>query len=417
MPQTMSPEEIAALLKPDMRVYLPGTMSESLAVAESLKRTRQSCAGVHFTGVWLPGINRTDYAGLHESARTTAFFIGRELHESFVAGRIDYLPWSYFEIYRALRDRLTFDLTFFQVSPPDPSGGMSLGVANDFSPALLAKDTIKVAHINPSMPRTCGGASLMLRDVDYIVEADSPLIADHPAGDETWGAIGRQIANVIRDGDTLEVGIGGVQSVLSSFAGARRLRFHSGAVSSTLVSLLEAGSLADEEGVITAGIALGDPSFRDFVADNPLFRFAPVGETHDIDTLRRIPRFIAINGVIEVDLFGQANAEMASGRQISGAGGIVDFMRGARLSPGGCGIVALPATSGGGARSRIVPRLDPGTAVSIARADMDMVATEYGVAELKMKSVDARAEALIGIAAPDFRDSLSAAWRDIRTRM
>lgn len=121
--------------------------------------------------------------------------------------------------------------------------------------------------------------------------------------------------------------------------------------------------------------------------------------------------------MIEVDLFGQANAEMVSGRQVSGAGGLVDFMRGARLSPGGCGIVALPATSGGGATSRIVPRLDPGTAVSVARGDMDMVATEYGVAELRMKSVDARAEALISIAAPDFRDSLSAAWRDIRKRL
>ncbi|MCP5365163.1 MAG: hypothetical protein H6905_08060 [Hyphomicrobiales bacterium] len=417
MPQTLSPAEIAVLLKPKMSVYLPGTVSESLVVAEALKSAPDACAGVHFTGVWLPGINRTDYAGLHETAGATAFFVGRELHESFAAGRIEYLPWSYFEVYRALRDQLKFDLAFFQVSPPDQSGQMSLGLANDFSPALLAKDTIKVAHINPAMPRTRGAASLNLKDVDYSVEADGPLITDHPVADETWSAIGRQIANVLRDGDTLEVGIGRVQSVFSAFAGARRLRLHSGAVSSTLMSLIEAGSIADDDGVITAGIALGDSSFHAFIADNPLFRFAPVGETHDIETLRRIPRFVAINGVIEVDLFGQANAEMVSGRQVSGAGGLVDFMRGARLSPGGCGIVALPATSGGGTTSRIVSRLDPGTAVSIARGDMDMVATEYGVAELRMKSVNARAEALISIAAPDFRDSLSAAWRDIRKRL
>lgn len=289
MPQTVSPAEIAALLKPKMSVYLPGTVSESLVVAEVLKSAPDACAGVHFTGVWLPGINRTDYAGLHETSGATAFFVGRELHESFAAGRIEYLPWSYFEIYRALRDQLKFDLALFQVSPPDQSGRMSLGIANDFSPALLAKDTIKVVHINPAMPRTRGAASLNLKDVDYMVEADSPLITDHPVADETWNAIGRQIANVLRDGDTLEVGIGRVQSVFGAFAGARRLRLHSGAVSSTLLSLIQAGSIAGEDGVITAGIALGDPSFHSFIADNPLFRFAPVGETHDIETLRRIP--------------------------------------------------------------------------------------------------------------------------------
>jgi acyl-CoA hydrolase len=142
-----------------------------------------------------------------------------------------------------------------------------------------------------------------------------------------------------------------------------------------------------------------------------------VGWTHDIGTLRGIERFVAINSVIEVDLLGQANAEMIGGRQVSSAGGITDFMRGARLSPGGFAIVALPSTARGGTVSRIVPKLDDGAAVSVARGDMELVVTEHGIADLRNKTVDERAQALIAVAAPRHRDELSANWRERRSRM
>jgi acyl-CoA hydrolase len=154
-----------------------------------------------------------------------------------------------------------------------------------------------------------------------------------------------------------------------------------------------------------------------FCSGSDAVRFAAVGETHAIATLARIPRFLAINSVVEVDLLGQANAEMVGARQVSGTGGIVDFMRGARLSPGGLGIVALPATSGEGGVSRIVAALAAGTAVSITRADIDIVVTEYGVADLRLKAIDARANALIGVAAPAYRDQLANAWDARRRRM
>lgn len=417
MTRRIAPADIPGLLRPGTTVFAPGVGGESAAIVEALSRTPEACRGVHFAGVWLPGINRIDYAGLHADARSTAFFVGRELHASFAAGRIALTPLSYFEIYRYLRDALPIDLAFVQVAPPDKDGRLSLGIAHDFTPAIMNKAKCTLVHINPQMPATRGTASLALEDADYIVEAESPLLADDPIVDPVWDAIARNVATLVRDGDTLELGIGRVQNVFSALTGARRLKIHSGAITAPLLALVENGAVEGGPGAITAGMALGDARFYAFCSASDAVRFAAVGETHAIATLSRIPRFLAINSVVEVDLLGQANAEMVGARQVSGTGGIVDFMRGARLSPGGLGIVALPATSGEGGVSRIVAALAAGTAVSITRADIDIVVTEYGVADLRLKAIDARANALIAVAAPACRDALANAWDARRRRM
>jgi acyl-CoA hydrolase len=409
--------DIPGLLRPGMTVFAPGVGGESAAVVEALSQAPEACAGVHFAGVWLPGINRVDYAGLHEDARATAFFVGRELHRSFAAGRIALMPLSYFEIYRYLRDVLPIDLAFVQVAPPDENGRLSLGIAHDFTPAILNKAKCTLVHINPRMPATRGHASLAIDAVDFIVEAESPLLADDPIVDPVWDAIARNVATLVRDGDTLELGIGRVQNVFTALTGARRLKIHSGAITQPLMALVEGGAIESAPGAITAGMALGDARFYTFCGASDVVRFAAVGDTHAIATLAAIPRFLAINSVVEVDLLGQANAEMVGARQVSGTGGIVDFMRGARLSPGGLGIIALPATSGEGGVSRVVAELGAGTAVSITRADIDVVVTEHGVADLRLKAIDARAKALIDIAAPAYRDQLANAWDARRRRM
>jgi acyl-CoA hydrolase len=408
---------LPSLLAPGMRVYVPGGVGESAPLTAALRAAASACAGIHFIGVWLPGINHCDYASLHPEARATAFFIGRELRASFAERRIAFLPLSYFEIYRHLETEAEIDLAFLQVTPPDRDGRLGFGCANDFTPAVAARARRIAVHINPLMPRTRGAGSVALAQVDCAFEAASPLLADSAGTDPVWQAIGGNVAGLIRDGDTLEVGIGRVQGVLGALTGHRGLRLHSGAVTSTLLPLLGAGALAGDDGAVTCGMALGGPALYDFVADNPLVRFAPVGETHDIGVLRRIERFVAINGVIEIDLLGQANAETAGGRQVSGAGGILDFMRGARLASGGRAIVCLPATGDGGAVSRIVPALAPGCPVSVPRGDIDIVVTEYGTASLRRSDLDARAEALIAIAAPAFRDRLAGAWAEMRRRM
>lgn len=414
MPRTITPAALPDLLAPGKTVYLPGMGGQSALAVEALRARPEAAAGVTFTGVWLPGINRVDYAGLDATATAEAFFFNRDLAASFAAGRVRLRPLSYFATYRYLRDVSRIDLAVLQVSSPDAAGRVSLGIGNDFTPAILAKAAVRVAHVNPRMPRTRGSATVALADLDYVFDADALLLHDQTGEDEVWSAIGRHLATVVPDGAVLEVGIGQTPQVLTSLIGHRRLRLHTGAIMTPVLALVGSGALAEEYGAIVTGTALGIDELYTFVADNPQVAFAPVGYTHNIGVLARIPRFTAINSVIEVDLWGEANAEMAGGRQVSSAGGLVDFMRGARLSPGGRAIVVLPATAKGGSVSRIVPRLLAGTTVSVARADMDTVITEFGVAELRDRTLDERAEALIAVAAPAFRASLADTWAEMR---
>lgn len=417
MPPTLTADALSTVLAPGRTVYVPGMAGESQWLVTALQARPELAAGITFTGVWLPGINRIDYAGLDPKAKAEVFFFHRDLAASFAAGRVGVRPLSYFATYRYLRDTSTIDVAFVQVSPPDAAGRVSLGVANDFTPAVLSKAALRIAHINPRMPRTRGSASLALADLDYVVDSEAPLLADATGEDEVWARIGQHLATIVPDGAVLEVGIGQTPQVLPSLIRHRRLRMHTGAIMTPVLALVGSGALADEPGAIVTGTALGIDELYEFVTDNPQVAFAPVGYTHDIGVLRRIERFTAINSVIEIDLWGEANAEMINGRQVSSAGGLVDFMRGAKLSPGGRAIVVLPATAKGSAVSRIVPHLAATTPVSVARADMDIVITEYGIADLRDRTLDGRAEALIAVAAPPFRSDLAEAWERMRRKL
>lgn len=413
MPRTIAAAAWPDLLQRGWTVYMPGVSGESTLLTAALQARPERAAGVTFTGVWLPGLNRLDYAGLDPAAAGEAFFLSRTVAASLAAGRLRYRPLSYVETYRYLAARATaIDLAVLQVSPPDGAGRVSLGAANDFTPAVLAGARRRLAHINPTMPRTRGAATIALADLDWIVAAEAPLLADATGSDAAWQEIARLVATIVPDGATIEVGIGQVQQALAGLVGHRRLALHSGAIMTPVLDLVRSGAIDPRPGAIVAGVAIGQPDLYAFIADSPQVAMAPVGYTHDIGVLGRIDRFHALNAVIEVDLFGQANAETLDGRPVSSAGGIVDFMRGARRSPGGRAIVALPATAKGGRTSRIVAALAAGTPVSVARADMDLVVTEFGIADLRDADVEARAAALIGIAAPPFRDALAAAWRN-----
>ena len=222
--------------------------------------------------------------------------------------------------------------------------------------------------------------------------------------------IGQHVAGLIEDGDCIQVGIGKVPaSVLAALHGHRDLGLHGGMVTDEVMDLHAAGAL----GAMVCCTALGSRVY-DWTATRDDLRFAPVSYTHDVRVMAQIDRFVAINSVLAVDLFGQANVEMLRGRQVSGTGGLLDFVRGARLSRGGRSILALPSTGGGA--SRIVPRLDDTHVVSLPRADADIVVTEHGVAHLRDKSIDERAEALIAIADPAARDALANAWDALRAK-
>lgn len=227
--------------------------------------------------------------------------------------------------------------------------------------------------------------------------------------------ISGHVAGLIRNGDAVEVGIGRLgAAVLEALADHRNLTLWGGLITPSLCRLLEDGAVSRS---ITTGIALGDAEFYRWAGARRDIAFRPVEVTHDPLRLGAILRFVAVNFVTSVDLFGQADAETVSGRQVSGPGGLVDFARGALASPGGRSILALPATGAKGSVSRIVPRLGEDGIVTLGRGDADLVVTENGIASLRDASLDERAERLIAIADPHFRDGLEAAWRDIRHRL
>ena len=397
------------------RIYAPGCSGEALAFVEALRAEPGLAAGSSFAGVWIPGVNRVDYAGLHETACSELIFLSPDFRGSFERGDARLRPLSYTQAYDWLATT-PLDAAFVQVSPPDASGLCSLGVSADFTPALDGRnDIIRIAHVNPLMPAPARTPRLPLEAFDLVVEAEHPLLDYAPPGTApVFDAIAETIAGLVNDGDVLQFGLGNVQlAVLRALRGKRRLRIHSGMISDPVLDAVDAGVIANEEGAITAGVALGSRPLYDFAARDARLVFAPVSYTHAMATLSRIRNFTAINSVIEVDLFGQGNAEYIGGKQVSGAGGLVDFLRGAAAAPGGKPVVALASSAKKGAVSRIVPKLSAAS-VSIARADMGIVVTEYGAADLRGLTIEERAAALIAIAHPDHRASLRAAWRAMR---
>ena len=226
--------------------------------------------------------------------------------------------------------------------------------------------------------------------------------------------VAAQIATLIPDRATLQLGLGRLQSaVLRALRGRRELRLHTGMVSDGLLGLIEDDALAAAPDAVVAGVALGSQSLYDAVAARVHFR--EVGHTHDHGVLRAIPRLTAINSALSVDLLGQVNGDCLGGRQLSGIGGLPDFLRGARQAPQGCGIIALPSVTPKG-HTRIVPMLPPGP-VSVARIDADCVVTEHGVAHLRHLDVHARARAIIAIADPAHRETLERDWHEITQRL
>ena len=401
-------------LPAEARLYVGGCSGDPVALADIIRSEPALAAGLTFIGAWVPGINRTDWASLHPAAHAETIFMPPDFRASFEAGRTRLLPLAYSQAWSWLCEA-PLDGGVVMVSPPDRDGRVSLGVSPDFAPAILARRNVPLlAIINPHMPSPPRSVLVPLERFALAAEDARPLVEILPSAlPPAFEAIAKHIAGLIEEGDTLQFGLGNVQqAVLTALAGRRGLRIHSGMISDPVQGLMD----ADPDLSIATGIAVGTAAFYSRLTDAQNVRFLPVSETHMLDRLAAIPRFTAINSLIEIDLFGQANAEFIGGRQVSGLGGLADFLRGARLSPGGKGITALASTAQKGAVSRIVPRLS-GTAVSLSRTELDIVVTEHGVAHLKDRDIDARADALIAIADPAHRAMLAEEWGRIRRQM
>lgn len=399
------------------RIYVGGGPGAPLALAEALSADPDLAAGVTFVGPWIPGLDQTDWASLHADAYGETSFVGPVWHRSLEQGKTRVLPLTYSQTWTWLC-HTPLDGAILVTSPTDPLGRLSFGVAPDFGPALTRRADLPIlALTTPHMPAPAQSPTFKADRAWQIVDTTTNLAGRSRSDpNDNMRDLGQQVARLIGDGDTLQIGIGRVPgAILASLHQHRGLRFHSGLITDDVLALMEAGAVARHAGSIATGIAWGSPELYRRCAEDPCFSFHPVCHTHEATVLAAIPRFKAINSAIGVDLWGQANAETVNGRPVSGIGGLSDFLRGARSSPGGRGILALPATARQGTVSRITAELPAGD-ITLSRYDVDMVVTEYGVADLGGRTAEERAQALIAIAAPAFRDELAARWEQILSR-
>lgn len=321
---------------------------------------------------------------------------------------VTFLPLCYGDILARLR-AVRIDAALFMAAPPDEQGWCSLGPVVDFFADLWPQIPVRIAHLNPLMPRTHGHRGIPFSELTALIEGEQRLLGFNEAGtDPITTAIAKHVAAFIPDRATVQTGLGKIPTaVLRALTDHRNIRVHSGLIGDAVVDLADAGALASGC-AITGGVAIGSQRLYAAVS-GPAFTFTPVSNTHDPRVVASIDRFVAVNSAIEVDLFGQVYAEMTPEGLTSGPGGASDFARAAWCG-GGLRIVALPATAAKGTISRIVAPNAGSGPVSLGRMDSDVVVTENGAADIRGLTHGERARALMGIAAADHRIELERSW-------
>lgn len=349
------------------------------------------------------------------SFRHNALFISGNTRRAVQAGRADFIPIFLHEIEGLFSSgSLTIDHALIQCTPPDRHGYMSLGPGVDISLTAARQARRLVVQVNPAMPRTCGNSMLHVSEASAIVEAEQPL-PEFLQGEvtTTHHAIGRHVAALVPDRATLQVGVGGIpEAVLAQLRGHKDLGVHTEMFSDGLIPLIESGVVTNAHKTlhphkVVASFVLGTRALYDYIDDNPVFEFLPTSYTNDPYVIGLNERMVAVNAALEVDLSGQVCSDSIGPLPYSGIGGQVDFIRGAARSKGGVPVIALPATAKGGRISRIVAMLKAGAGVVTSRGDVHWVVTEFGSAYLHGRNLRQRAEALIAIAHPDFREDLA----------
>ncbi len=402
---------LAEVLRPDGLTLLSGCAAESTLFAEELAAADDRLGAMTFCATLVAGFNRRHWL-VNDDAHMLTFFMTPQLRE--VRDRTTFLPLCYQDALAELRRRKP-QAALISVAPPDADGNCSFGVQADFLPELWRDIPTLIAHINPAMPAT-RGESIPFDRFTAFYEESEPLGTVAPAAPDAMAqAIARHVAGFVTDGSTLQLGLGKIPSAIChALSDRRHLRLHTGVIDDSLLTLADAGALADAPPSIV-GLAIGSARLYERIADLPVI-FRPVGITHGTEQLGAIRNLVSINSAIEVDLFGQAYAELQQGMLMSGPGGASDFARGVRMA-GGIRIIALPATAAQGAVSRIVGPEDAHGPVSLGRMDIDVIVTEHGAADLRGCTHDERARRLIAIADPAHRTTLNESWGNYARRL
>jgi len=361
--------------------------------------------------VWTLGVAPYADRKFSRNFRHNSFFIGENTREAVNEGLADYTPIFLSQVPKLFSSgMIPIDVALIQASPPDRNGYMSLGVSVDITKAAVECASRVICQVNPMMPRVYGDSFINVEDADLIVPFEEPLLEYTPTSPgEAVDRIGKYVARILEDGDTIEVGYGSIpNAILANLSDKKHLGVHTELLSDGIVDLMKKGVIDNsnksfDRGKSVASFCMGTKSTYDFIADNPSVEFRPIDYTNNPILIGRNANMVAINAALSVDLTGQATAESIGRQFYSGIGGQADFMRGAVLSPGGRTVLVLPSTTMDLENSRIVPFLAEGTGVTLTRGDIHYVVTEYGIAYLHGKNVRQRAMELISIAHPKFR--------------
>ncbi len=414
MSKELDPESLdfAAIVRRGDSVMWGQATAEPVTLAKTLMAQRHAIGGFKvFLGMSNSDTLKTEYADCIEFSSYCGTGSNRALVK---AGRLDILPCHYSQIPELIRSgRLKIDVLMLQLAPADDAGNYSLGIAHEFLVQALDAARVVIAEVNDQVPWTFGERPVRDEDLDYIVRTSrAPVELRQPEPGEAELAIARHVGGLIEDGATLQFGLGAMpEAILAALGDRRDLGIHSGTIGDGVVELTRSGVITNarksiDPGFTVAGMMMGTRRLYDFAHRNVAVQFRATNYVHNADVLGRIDRFVALNSAIEVDLTGQINAEVANGQYIGAVGGALDFLRAANRSKGGLPVVALPSTAGAGAKraSRIVARLSG--PVSTPRSDAGIIATEYGIADLRGQTLSERIRRMIAIAHPDYRESL-----------
>lgn len=418
----MSATEAAALVRDGDTVVVPTGVGEPPALLAALSVRRHELRGVAVSQI-LP-LRRFDYLdpATREHVRHDAYFFGGATRAGGKEGWVDFVP-AYFSELPMLIDRglSPADVVFSMASPMDEHGYFALSLAPDYTMAAVRRARAVVLEVNPNVPFANGDCHVHISQVAALVEsADELFEVGLPAIGAVQEAIGQYVADMIDDGATLQIGYGGIpDAVVMQLKHKHDLGIHTEMIGDGILSLVEAGAVTNRRktfmpGKMVATFALGSRRLYRFLHRNPMLEMHPVEFTNDPYIAARNDKLCAINATLQIDLLGQCGSESLGPQPYSGTGGQVDFVRAANRSRDGKAFIVLPSTAKANSISRIVPTLTPGTHVTTSKNDINYVVTEYGVAQLRGKTAKQRAEALIGIAHPDFRGELRQAARQLQ---
>jgi acyl-CoA hydrolase len=419
--RAVSAADVVSVVRSGTNLFLHGACATPAPLIEALC-ARSDLSDVKLYHLHTAGPAPFAAVGREREFRSVSLFTGAPLRKAVGENRADFVPIFLSDIPGLfLSGAVPLDVAVLQVSPPDRHGMCSLGTSCDAAKAAAETARVVVAEINEQMPRTHGHNVLPFERIHAFIATDRPLFEHHLEAETAVEArIGELVSNLVEDGSTLQMGIGGIpDAVLSRLHGKRDLGIHTEMFSDRVVDLVESGAVTNKlkavgVGRIVTSFINGTRRLFDFVNDNPLVAFYPCDWTNDTSVIRKNPKVVAINSAIQIDLTGQVCADSIGHRIFSGIGGQMDFIRGAALSKGGKPIIALPSTAAAGKVSRLVVQLNAGAGVVTTRGHVHWVVTEYGAVNLHGKSIRERAEALISIAHPDFRAELGRELKQVR---